>query len=74
MNAPEKLIAGYGPLADFLTDNGYPTSHSTMVKYGSPKINIGPPKEGYWGKLPLFSPRRSLEWARARSGITETAA
>jgi hypothetical protein len=72
--APAKFLAGYHALAEFLTENGYPTSHSTMAKYGSPKINIGPPKEGYWGKLPLFSPTRSLEWARARSGINEHAA
>ena len=71
---PKKLIAGYRALAEFLTDNGYPTTPSTMKKYGSPKIDKGPPKEGYWGKLPLFSPTRTLEWARSRSGINEHAA
>ncbi len=73
-DASEKFIAGYRALAEFLTGEGFPVSQSTMTKYCSPKIDIGPPKEGYWGKLPLFSPTRSLEWARSRSGINEHAA
>jgi hypothetical protein len=64
--AEEKLIVGYGPLAEFLTDNGYPTSKSTMSKYCSPAIDTGPPVEAYWGRLPAFSPSRALAWARAR--------
>jgi hypothetical protein len=68
----EKLIAGYGPLAEFLTGEGFPTSPSTMTKYCSPKINIGPPREGKWGNRPLFLPSRVLEWARSR--INEHAA
>ena len=62
----EKLLVGYGPLAAFLTDEGFPTSKSTMSKYCSPAINTGPPVEAYWGRLPAFSPSRSLAWARAR--------
>jgi hypothetical protein len=62
----EKLIAGYGPLADFLTGEGYRTSHSTMAKYCSPAVGIGPPSEGYWGRLPTFKPSRVREWARSR--------
>ena len=42
--AEEKLIVGYGPLAEFLTDNGFPLSKSTMSKYCSPAIDIGPPR------------------------------
>jgi hypothetical protein len=64
--AEEKLIVGYGPLAEFLTDNGYPLSKSTMSKYCSPAIDTGPPVEAYWGRLPAFSPSRALAWARAR--------
>ena len=64
--AEEKLIVGYGPLAAFLTDSGYPLSKSTMSKYCSPAIDTGPPVEAYWGRLPAFSPSHALAWARAR--------
>jgi hypothetical protein len=62
----ERLITGYGPLAQFLTENGYRASHSTMAKYCSPAINIGPPSEGYWGRFPTFKPSRVLAWAQTR--------
>jgi hypothetical protein len=62
----EKLIVGHGPLAEFLTDKGYPTSKSTIAKYCSPAINTGPPVESYWGRLPRFRPSRVLAWAKAR--------
>jgi hypothetical protein len=62
----EKPIVGYRPLAEFLTDNGFPLSTSTITKYCSPAIDIGPPVEWYWGRLPAFSPSRALAWARAR--------
>jgi hypothetical protein len=70
MDKNEKLIAGYGPLSDFLTDEGYPISRSTLSKYGSPSVNIGPPSEGYWGRLPTFLPSRAIEWARSRLSPT----
>jgi hypothetical protein len=66
MSDQEKLIAGYRQLADFLNGQGFKTSPSTMTKYCSPAINIGPPSEGYWGKYQTFKPSRVLEWARAR--------
>ena len=72
--AASKLIAGYAALAAYLTDEGFPTSVSTITKYCSPKIDKGPPKAGYWGAKPLFDPNRTLEWARSRSGINEHAA
>jgi hypothetical protein len=64
--ANEKLIVGYGQLAEFLTDNGYPLSKSTMSKYCSPAIDTGPPVEAYWGRLAAFSPSHVLAWARSR--------
>jgi hypothetical protein len=64
--AEEKLLVGYRQLAAFLTAEGYPTSKSTISKYCSPAINIGPPVEAYWGKLPAFSPSRARNWAKAR--------
>src|SRR5215472_11772159 len=62
----ESFIVGYGPLAEFLTARGYPTSKSTISKYCSPAINIGPPVEGFWGRLPAFKPSRVIAWAKAR--------
>jgi hypothetical protein len=62
----EKLIVGLGPLAAFLTEQGYPISKSTVSKYCSPAINTGPPLKGYWGRLPAFSPSLALAWARGR--------
>jgi hypothetical protein len=62
----EKPIAGHRALAAFLTEHGFPTSHSTVAKHCSPAINTGPPIEGYWGRLPLFAPSRTLKWARDR--------
>jgi hypothetical protein len=73
-SAPEKFLVGFEALAAFLTDEGYPTARQTITKYCSPAINIGPPREGNWGKLPMFSPTRALEWARARAGLNEHAA
>jgi hypothetical protein len=52
----ETMIAGYRALADFFTKKGFKTSHSTMTKYCSPAINIGPPCEGYWAVCPSSSP------------------
>jgi hypothetical protein len=63
---PERPIAGYSMLSEFLTCEGYPVSRSTLQKYCSPAINIGPPREGYWGRLPIFRPSRALRWARER--------
>ena len=63
----ERLIPGHQLLAEFLTGRGYRTSKSTISKYCSPAINIGPPVEGYWGRWPLFKPSRALAWAKART-------
>jgi hypothetical protein len=71
--ASEKLIRGYSELAAFLTSEGFPVSPSTMTKYGSPKVDKGPPKEGVWRGQALFSPSRVLEWARSRSSLNEHA-
>src|SRR5215831_11185599 len=66
MDNQEKLIVGYRQLADFLTAEGYPTSKSTIAKYCSPAVNIGPKVEAYWGQLPAFRPSCVVAWARAR--------
>jgi hypothetical protein len=62
----ENFIIGYGPLAEYLTGQGFRTSKSTISKYCSPAINIGPPVEGFWGRLPAFKPSRAIEWAKMR--------
>jgi hypothetical protein len=66
MQTEERLIVGYGRLAEFLTNNGFPTSKSTMSKYCSPAVDTGPPVAAYWGKLASFRPSQVLTWARAR--------
>jgi len=53
-------------LAKFLSESGFPISYSTLTKYCSPGISIGPPVEAYWGSRPMHSPVRALEWAKAR--------
>jgi hypothetical protein len=63
----ERLIVGYRQLSNFVTHElGCPYSYSTALKYGSPAINIGPPAESYWGRLPAFRPSRVAEWAKGR--------
>jgi hypothetical protein len=64
--ADEKLIVGYGQLSEFLIEQHYPLSKSTVTKICSPAINTGPPAEGLWGRLPTFKPSRVLDWARKR--------
>jgi hypothetical protein len=66
MGTDEKLIVGYRQLAAFLTEAGFPISKSTITKYCSPAINIGPPVKYYWGKLPAFEPVSAIAWAKAR--------
>jgi hypothetical protein len=70
--ATETLLAGYGRMARFLTDHGFPTSKSTLSKIGAPSVREQLPEEerlpveGYWGVLPLAKPSRLLKYAWAR--------
>jgi len=68
----EKLLTR-PQLAEYLSERGFPISYSTLTKYCSPAINIGPPVEAYWGIRPLHSPLRALEWAKARLRRAESA-
>jgi len=61
----EKLLTR-PQLAEFLSECGFPISYSTLTKYCSPAIKIGPPVEAYWGPRPMHSPVRALKWAKAR--------
>jgi hypothetical protein len=66
----EKLLTR-PQLAEFLSECGFPISYSTLTKYCSPAINMGPPVEAYWGPRPMHSPARALEWAKTRLRRTE---
>jgi hypothetical protein len=66
----EAVIAGYRALAKFLTEKGFTISHSSLAKYCSPAIDVGPSREGTWGRLPVFKPSRALAWARNRVRTT----
>jgi len=58
-----KRIAGYAKLAEFLTENGYPTGKQTIYKICA--RGEGPP-HGQWGTRCLFNPTEVLAWARDR--------
>jgi hypothetical protein len=60
MDDDEKLLVGYRETSEFLTTSGFRISTS------SPAINVGPPVEALWGRLPVFVPSRVIKWARAR--------
>jgi hypothetical protein len=62
----EKLIAGNGPAAEFLTNHGFPVSKSTFSKWSAPSSGVDTAIEGYWGQLPVRKPSRLLELARSR--------
>lgn len=74
MSQEERVIAGYGKLAEFLTEHGFTISKGTVSKYCSPAINIGPPIEGWWSQKPIFSPSKVLAWARNRMTASKEAA
>jgi hypothetical protein len=72
--APDERLLTRRQIGEFLSANGFPISHSTLSKYCSPAINIGPPAECWWGKLPMYRPSRALEWARSRLRPSKDAA
>lgn len=53
-------------LAEFLSENGYPISVSTLAKLGMPSRNEGPPHAGFWGNRALYDPEKALGWAKKR--------
>ena len=53
-------------LLDVLNANGIPIGRSTLVKLCAPSCGQGPPIEAWWGKRPLYSPKKGLAWAYAR--------
>jgi hypothetical protein len=59
-------------LAEYLTSEGYPISAATLA---SLVTRGGGPPFTYWGRIPLYSPKSALIWAKARAGepVTSTA-
>jgi hypothetical protein len=53
-------------LAEFLSENGFPISLSTLNKYCMPSGGGGPEPEGGWGKSHLYNADKGLRWARSR--------
>jgi hypothetical protein len=51
-------------LADFLTEEGFPISYSTLLKLGMPSRNEGPSPAGYWGNRALYDTEKALTWAK----------
>jgi hypothetical protein len=66
MDTTETPLVGYRALSEFLTNSGFPIACSTLEKYCSPAINIGPPIKAYWKQSPTFLPSQTLAWARGR--------
>jgi hypothetical protein len=59
-------------LADYLTSKGYRISAATLATLVT---RGGGPPFSYWGRLPIYSPKDALTWAKARAGdpVTSTA-
>jgi hypothetical protein len=59
-------------LAEFLTEEGYKISVSTLAKMAM--RGEGPEPEGWWGNRLLYGPTKALHWARRRFQPTSQAA
>jgi hypothetical protein len=53
-------------LAEFLTEQGFPISKSTLDKLAMPSRDEGPPHVGFWGNRALYDPEKALAWAKKR--------
>jgi hypothetical protein len=53
-------------LAEYLTDEGYPTSKSTLDKLCMPSRDEGPPVLGFWGNRAIHDFDQGLAWAREK--------
>jgi len=59
-------VVGNPAIAQFVTDEGYKTSTSSMSKHTSPAIDTGPELIGYYGKLPMTTKGRARAWIQSR--------
>lgn len=60
---PKREFLTRPEIAEFLTEQGFPTPKGTLQKLAS--IGGGPPYQIYGNKA-LYRPVESLDWARAR--------
>jgi hypothetical protein len=71
MNTPKRdddddVRVGNRLMAEFSTSDGFPVSVSSMQKYTSPAINIGPQLIGYYGAKPASTKGLVRAWNRSR--------
>ena len=70
INAPklddDDVLIGNRAMAEFSTEEGFPTSTSSMQKYTSPAINTGPQIIGYFNRKPTSTKGLVRAWNRAR--------
>jgi len=53
--------------ANFLTQQGYPTSIHSLNRLCAPAVNLGPLPDGRWGNRDIYTEPTLLEWAQLRS-------
>jgi hypothetical protein len=61
-------------VVEFLREQGYPLSLSTLAKLSMPSRGEGPQPAGRWGGRDLYQRQHVLTWARARFKTLDTAA
>lgn len=71
INAPKRdddddVLIGNRAMAEFSTEEGFPTSTSSMQKYTSPAINTGPQIIGYFNRKPASTKGSVRAWNRSR--------
>ena len=66
MPTPTERYLTRRELAQFLTEQGFPISKSTLEKLAMPSRGEGPPPVGFWGNRSLYCPQKALAWAKQR--------
>jgi len=74
MSGPAERFLTRRQLCEFLNQNGFPTSLSTLAKLAMPSRGEGPPPEGAWGNRLLYDPNKALRWAKSRFRSSSQAA
>jgi hypothetical protein len=58
--------------AAYLRERGIPIGDSTLDKLCMPSADEGPPVAAWWGRRPLYNPKKALAWAEARMRVGQT--
>jgi hypothetical protein len=66
MSGPIKRYLTRRELAQFLNEQGFPISKSTLDKLAMPSCGEGPPATGFWANRAFYEPRKALAWAKSR--------